>query len=278
MDLLIIVIASLIFVPLTIFTSGPARMTFGLLFVLFFPGYTLMAAFFPRRTDLGAITRLALSLGISIAIVAIIFIILNSTPWGIRLNPTLISLGFFIEIMAVVAWLRRRGLHPGESFMPPFSLSRLNFFRPWFAQKGAEKVLTVLLAAAVIGVAGSLSHAIAKPGVSEEFTEFYILGISGKAEDFPAELALGEEGELILGIVNREQEPRAYSLEIAVNGEKVNEIDSINLPQEGIWEQAVTFKPTRAGPHQKVEFLLYRENHQLYRTLHFWLDVKGEVT
>ena len=51
MDLLIIIIASVLLIPLVIFTSGPVRIVIGLLFVLFFPGYTLMTALFPQKGD-----------------------------------------------------------------------------------------------------------------------------------------------------------------------------------------------------------------------------------
>ncbi len=40
----------------------------------------------------------------------------------------------------------------------------------------------------------------------ERFTEFYILGLEGKADNYPDELTVGEEGRVILGIVNHEHE------------------------------------------------------------------------
>ena len=89
MDLLTIVILSLLLVPLAVFTSGALRIALGLAFVLFFPGYTLIAALFPRKEQLGGIERMTLSFGLSIAVVPLIGFALNYTPWGIRVYPTL---------------------------------------------------------------------------------------------------------------------------------------------------------------------------------------------
>ena len=92
MDLLFIVMLSLLLAPLALFTSGALRVVIGLALILFFPGYTLISALFPKKASLGGIERLALSSGLSIIIVPIIGLILNYTPWGIRLSPFLIAI------------------------------------------------------------------------------------------------------------------------------------------------------------------------------------------
>ncbi len=48
--------------------STPLRVIFGLPFVLFLPGYALIAALFPGKGDLDGIERVALSFGLSIAV------------------------------------------------------------------------------------------------------------------------------------------------------------------------------------------------------------------
>jgi len=85
----------------------PARITLGLVFVLFLPGYVLVAALYPRKDDLDLVERLALSLGLSIAVVPLIGLALNYSPWGIRLDPILAFLTLFIVLAASVAVYRR---------------------------------------------------------------------------------------------------------------------------------------------------------------------------
>lgn len=273
MDLVIIVIASILMVPLVVFTEGPIRIILGLFFVLFFPGYTLIVALFTRKTDLDYLTRLTLSLGISLAIVVIILLILNFTPWGIRLYPILYSLLMFTGGMAGIAWFRRRRLHPEEQHAPVIRFYLSKWSRDWASQSSKDKILNSLLVLAVIGVIGTVGFVVARPTVSEKFTEFYILGSMGKAENYPHVLTLGEDGRVIVGIVNQEQELMNYRLEITIDEVIVDKITDIRLDQGGKWEQQVTFSPTKVGADQKVEFLLYKQNQESYQNLHLWIDV-----
>jgi len=81
-DLIIIVIFSAVLVPLVEFSSGALRIALGLVFVLFSPGYTLIAALFPRKSDIGGIERVALSFGLSIAVVPLIGLALRTIRPG----------------------------------------------------------------------------------------------------------------------------------------------------------------------------------------------------
>ena len=162
MELLIIIVLSLLMLPLVILTSGALRIILGLAFILFFPGYTLIAALFPRKRDLDGIQRLALSIGLSIALVPLIGLILNYT-WEIRVYPILISLLIFIVAMAGLALYRRQQLMPEERFTPRLGSLLSVLPRPWLGQNQWDKVLTVLLILAVIGSAVTVAYVVAKP-------------------------------------------------------------------------------------------------------------------
>ena len=136
------------------------------------------------------------------------------------------------------------------------------------------RVLSIILALAILGALGTLGYVIANPK-GKPFTEFYILGLSGKATDYPKELVMGEEGKVMVGIINREYEPLSYRVEVVINGVKNNEIGPVTLEHDEGWEGIVGFTPDRAGDNQKVEFLLYRQGQsEAYQRLHLWVDVQ----
>jgi uncharacterized membrane protein len=75
--------------------------------VLFLPGYSLIAVLFLRKDDLDGIERIALSFGLSIAVVPLLGLALNYTPFGIRLSPVLVVLSIFTISLARSAYVRR---------------------------------------------------------------------------------------------------------------------------------------------------------------------------
>ena len=84
-----------------------ARYVFGTIYVLFLPGYSLIEALYPEKQSLKPIERLALSIGLSLAIVPLLGLLLNYTPWGIRLDPIMASITTFIVTMLLIAAYRK---------------------------------------------------------------------------------------------------------------------------------------------------------------------------
>lgn len=83
------------------------RWVLGSVFVLFVPGYVTVEALFPSGRELDGIERFALSVGLSLALVPLVGLLLNFTPWGIRLTPIVISLILLTVGLALVAVGRR---------------------------------------------------------------------------------------------------------------------------------------------------------------------------
>jgi len=83
------------------------RYILGTLYVLYLPGYALVEALYPERGDIKPLERLALSIGLSLAVVPLIGLVLNYTPWGIRLGPVIASLALFTLGISVVALVRK---------------------------------------------------------------------------------------------------------------------------------------------------------------------------
>ena len=138
-----------------------------------------------------------------------------------------------------------------------------------------DKVLSVVLAVTILGVLGTIGYVIAAPKVGERFTEFYILGPEGKAVHYPRECEVGEEVEVIIGIVNHKYEAVSYRVGISVGGVGNDEVGPVVLENEQEWEGTVSFAPDKAGDNQKVEFILYkgRETEPCLEPLHIWVNV-----
>jgi len=269
--LLVNILAILLIIIITFFPANVLRIILGLPFVLFLPGYTLIAALFPRKNALDSIERVALSFGLSVAMVPLIGLILNYTPWGIRLYPILISLTIFIIITSVICWYRRRRLAQAERFALSFNLGLTN----WRKQRSVDRILSIILIVAILGAIGTLGYVIATPKIGEKFTEFYVLGLEGKAIDYPRELKVGEEGRVIVGIINREHETVNYWVEVRIDGVSENQVGPLELKYDEEWEKIVSFTPDRAGDSQEVEFLLYKDKEsEPYLKLHLWVNVK----
>ena len=138
-----------------------------------------------------------------------------------------------------------------------------------------DRVLSAILVMVIVGTLAALGYVIATPVAGEGFTEFYILGLQGKAIDYPQKLKVGEEGEVIVGIINREQERVTYRVEVSISGVKNNETEPIVLDHGGKSEGIIGFTPNKAGEREKVEFTLYRDGktEPCLEPLHLWLDV-----
>lgn len=83
------------------------RYIVGSLFVLFIPGYSLIQCLYPLREELTDLERLALGLGLSLAVVPLVGLILNYTPFGIRLRPIVVSLSALSLALITGAVARR---------------------------------------------------------------------------------------------------------------------------------------------------------------------------
>ena len=249
--------------------SNLVRIVLGVPFVLFVPGYTLIGVLFPKNDDLDGIERVALSFGLSIAVVPLIGLILNYTPWGITTGSIAVSLTLFVVAMSAGTWYRRRKIPEENRFVVHVNMPSFG----WGEMAGLDRVLSIALVAAILGALVTLGYVIAVPKQGESFTEFYVLGLEGMAAGYPEDIVVGEEGRVVLGIVNHEHEEVSYRVKLRISGESAKiwmgdeELDQIEidmLAHEETWEREIGFKPQQVSEEsQKVEFLL-------------WKDIEGE--
>lgn len=97
--------AALLSLVFLLATSGLAlylRYAFGGLLVLFLPGFSLIELLYYKK-ELDELTRFALSLGLSLAMVPLVGLVLNYTPFGIRLLPVALSLAGLTMVFLTLA-------------------------------------------------------------------------------------------------------------------------------------------------------------------------------
>jgi hypothetical protein len=105
-------------VPENAFPLVYVRYVLGAIFILWLPGYAFIKALFPVKLPikfadkgLDTVERIALSLGMSLALVPITGLLLNYTPWGIRITPITLSLTALTLTFATVAMIREHQTH-----------------------------------------------------------------------------------------------------------------------------------------------------------------------
>src|SRR5450759_2387993 len=269
------IILAALFVLLPPLNTSPVRTILGIPMVLFLPGYALIAALFSRKNDLDGIERIALSFGLSIAVVPLIGLGLNFTPFGIRLVPILISISVFTLAMLLIAYLRRSKMSEEERFDVKFTHLYSSLKSDIFiSNKGIDRILTIILILSIATSIIMLIYVIATPKQGEKFTEFYILGDNGKAQGYHTQLEAGKTSSVIVGITNQEYILTNYTLNISLDNDTLNTMH-VTLMHNSTWEEKVLFTPEKTGDNLKLEFLLYKEDNITapYRDLHLWVNV-----
>jgi uncharacterized membrane protein len=261
-------ILSIILVP-----DSPVRTMLGIPFLLLFPGYTLISTLFPKKSDLGEIERFSLSIGLSIAIVPLVGLLLNYTPWGIRLYPVVASLFILTLLLSIASNYRRAKLTPNEKTKLAMPINKIT----WNKVQKTDKLFVVGVVITLIVVSSFCVYLASAPKIGDRFSEFSILGSNGKLADYPVNLTLGEKGKVILGITNHEYETVAYKINISLNNQTIKTFEKISLKHEMSWTQNFTFTPEITGEKLSLDFHLYKEGtDEPYRALKLWVNVRPQ--
>jgi outer membrane lipoprotein-sorting protein len=154
----------------------------------------------------------------------------------------------------------------------------------YFNGFGDLKILQWQLGEVEISLSGSLERSemlkIAE-SIQEPFTEFYILGPEGKADNYPTNYVLGENGTLIVGITNHEYRHVNYTMDIRLKNTSLPlspDQKHISLGHNDTSKKAITITPPFEGTNMELEFLLFNEidNSMPYRNLNLWINVSGK--
>ncbi|QLD87119.1 DUF1616 domain-containing protein [Natronomonas halophila] len=269
----------------------------GVPFLLFLPGYAIVAALFPEEPAASTwktptapwdgnpdwTVRLALSIVLSAIVVAGAGVVIDWVA-GIRLLPAVVAIGGVTLAGVAVALLRRLRLPP-KVRANPFagrSLGTLSM---------GSGLQNLTLAVAVLALVGSVAFVGAVPTQGEAFTESYLLTENAEgdlvADDYPTEFVAGEGQPLHLDIENNEFRPVTY--EVAVVVQEVD-ADGTVVAQQRIDRFAVDLAhgestvverdiaPTMTGEGLRLQFQIYKGTEPADaaspdQTLQLWIDV-----
>jgi len=312
-DLIAVVLAAVMTVVLA-FYSGPKgsfaylQVPLGFLFAFIFPGYAIMAALFPASggavTDqdsndaIDGIERVVLSLGLSIAVVPMVGLFWNFTPWGIELVQVLGSVAGVTIVAVIVAFYRRWQLPSMQRFKPGFSAQMERLLRAHRTSPRIERLLNIVIALLLVSSVAGLAVGITFPGEGEQYTEFYLLSEDPEtgnltASGYPTEFKPSNRESVVVGIENNEQRTVNYTVVVELQrlarGQTTivaesSELDRFSL----VLAEGETFQQTRSletnmiGQNLRLVFLLYKGTppeessvDNAYRQVHFWVDVKS---
>jgi uncharacterized membrane protein len=310
------------------------RALVGAPFVLFAPGYALTAALFPRseppkadatpvhedgnpeadansKTDANPTNsgirsmssdgialpeRLLFSVGASLAVVPLLGLVVNFTPWRIGFTTFTIAIGGFTVAVALYAAVRRWRVPPEARFRLPYAewygTVRSELFE---SSSRLEATANVVILASVLIAAGSGAYAVLGSHESESFTEFYILNeTEGElvADDYPTTVAAGQNATFVVGIDNREGRANDYSVvvqlqRVRTDGGSAQIAETQRLDQFRIdvgtnetVHRRHTVTPRTTGERLRLQYLLYLDDppenptaENAYRSVHHWVNV-----
>lgn len=251
---------------------GPVRMVLGLAFILFAPGYALQAALFPRRSDQTGVARVGLAIGLSLCLLPPLALVLDTLPWGLRPWPSVIGLILIMLLCALVAVSRRLHLPVHDQSVFVFNT---NLKRGWANLDRSTRRLYAIIAAALLLAVLSAAAIFVLPGPGERFTEFYLLGPGGQAQDYPRQGQVGQPLSVTVGIHNLEGVSASYRVEVHDAQGLIGQAGPLSLDDGGKNEFLLTITPHQTGDAVEVTFLLFRDHQsQPYRWLRLNLDIK----
>lgn len=261
-----------------------------ILLVVLVPGYLLIAALYPADKEIGWLVRLFLSFVLSLAVVPLLALALNFSPFGISLVPLVVTVLAFSLGIGWVAYRRRMRLPIQRRLSATLELR----VPAWGTYSGLEKVLAVSLAMTLVSTGSILSYVLSNPRPGDRFTEFYLLGVSGTAEGYPTNLNTSETGTVLVTVTNHEFARIDYAIRIEMAAVTIvwNESTRLNetvessrttlawynltLDHGGNWSRPFSFQIPESGLWQ-VDLFLFRDGdfNVLYRNLHLFVTVAG---
>ncbi|MBA3045801.1 MAG: DUF1616 domain-containing protein [Euryarchaeota archaeon] len=254
--------------------------------IIFYPGYALVSLLWPQNNEDGKsidnLERIALSIGLSIAIVSIIGLLLSLAD---SLNLIWVLVGNLIALLAFVgiAYFRR-------SQLPQPKRYTLNLSQHSFPLSGSVEIaMTILIVIGIVICSGFITYTIVKPSIAEPYTNFYIYDSNMTMQNYPLNITVNETASVIVGIANYEQTTVNYTIIAGIENASVviygNNWDNatmltsnvstgrnITMAHEAEFQNKFSFIFSNPGIY-KVVWQLQIEGLDTDYELHLWIKV-----
>lgn len=290
------------------------RVFLGVPALLFLPGYVLVAIGFPgrarraeghpgrlarRRDSIDLYERLALSFGMSVALLPLYGVALG-TWWTITPSSVLTSLSVLLLGGAGLATIRRLRLSPDQRFGPSLAqLSGRTTRTVAYSKLDAQGAATLFMVAALALAVGAVGFAVATPYQSGPSSTLYLVSENETGEtvaaDFPTNLTVGESTTFTVGIENDEERTQTYTILVELERVESASGETTVLDSQSIatltptvasgqsWTGSHDVTPRLTGADLRLHYYLYRgpsgpENptaESAYRDAYLWVDVAG---
>jgi len=271
--------------------AGPLQFLVAVPLLLFLPGYVLVGVLFPRRgptgeqpsrglrsvasvgdeTRVGLAERLALSVGLSVALVPLLGIVLELLPVAAFDGAIFPTLVVFVLVGAIVASARRLRTPAADRFRLPVDAMRGALTDPFGSMGRGERLATIALAVALLVAVVATGYVFAVPPSGEGFTDLRVM--TGSPADptfgeYPEEITANGT-ELLVGIDNREGSQQAYT--VVVTADQLIEQEGSVQPIEST--ELTRFETTLDDDQRRLQPVTisadtggeYRINYYLYR-------------
>jgi len=205
---------------------------FALPLIFFLPGYALTRMIFPTDA-LGFTERCLISIGTSIAIVALSGVVMNWLPGGLNSSGFTLFVGTITLIFALVTYNRQwQQQHIEMIALPDWAFTRQHF---------------ALFGLAIFLIVGAMTIQVidASHQTSTHFTQLWTLPVQSSQA-------------VTIGIKNQENTKQTYTIQVSVAGKVIKTYSTITLANGAMWQQNLTLPTTTAAT--KVDVTVYRSS------------------
>lgn len=112
-----------------------------------------------------------------------------------------------------------------------------------------SNLLRAALALTLVAGAVAMGYVAVTPSRSDEsYSELYLLNERGVAADYPADLAVGDDATVVVGVGNRRPTAATYAVAVTLGDRAVTDY-AVTVPPDETRERAVTFTASDSGTH-----------------------------